>query len=270
MTYYFSLANYYYSFFDRQRKYSLLRTALDELIGANADHNKFVALVAIIAAELGDFGRAQQELGRVDLDLLIVGVPRAHVYRLMGMLNEALKEVESALRLEPVNVSALVEKSLALGGLGRYSDSLITLDYVLSLDSYNTLAMLFKAETLELMGKTSKALKLYRQIGQVIDGPLRALPSLTYSRPIKRARPIRWDSNVWVGRRLSIYTVEGLLSEGGNGYVLKARGRGTGGRHKGPESQVGVSRRVVQGAVQRGEQLNSAFSKSQHSEDIRY
>jgi serine/threonine protein kinase len=43
----------------------------------------------------------------------------------------------------------------------------------------------------------------------------------TPPRPLTGIKLDNWDPNIWVNRFLSIYKIEGVIGEGGNGYVLK-------------------------------------------------
>jgi hypothetical protein len=58
--------------------------------------------------------------------------------------------------------------------------------------------------------------------------PVRNKPNITvqYSprippRPLVGTELDNWDPNIWVNREVSIYKIEGVIGEGGNGYVLK-------------------------------------------------
>ena len=43
----------------------------------------------------------------------------------------------------------------------------------------------------------------------------------TPSRPLMGSSLSNWDPNVWINRTLSVYKIEKVIGEGGNGYVLK-------------------------------------------------
>lgn len=46
-------------------------------------------------------------------------------------------------------------------------------------------------------------------------------PKRTPTRPLVGVKLDKWDPDMWVNRYLSVYKIEGLIGEGGNGYVLK-------------------------------------------------
>lgn len=188
LAYLYSLSRYYYSYFVDSGRSEILREAADDLkvvysCSGVAKH-KFAALTAIIYAELGDLDRAEMLLKESDSSPIVIRLARAHVYRLRGLLGLAEQEVSYVLSHERKNRDAVIEKALVLRDEGRYEDALSLLDKLLygspllnplNLVSYfpqNTLAMLIRAEILEIMGKRDEALSTYRQINSILYSPI--------------------------------------------------------------------------------------------------
>ena len=183
-----SLSRYYYSYFVDSGRLEILRGAADDLkvvypCSGVAKH-KFAALMAIIYAELGDLDRAEMLLKESGSSPIVIRLARAHVYRLRGLLGLAEQEVSYVLSHDRKNRDAVIEKALVLRDEGRYEDALSLLDKLLygspllnplNLVSYfpqNTLAMLVRAEILEIMGKRDEALSTYKQIDSILYSPI--------------------------------------------------------------------------------------------------
>lgn len=233
-----ALAIYYYSFLlasSSSRKKNL-KVALDysERAYTNSKKNKseIASLRSVIIAELGQLGEAEKSLAVVRRGNNFnppVSIALTHIYRLKGLLTEAIYEIDRVLLYEPNNVDALIERALVLRDKGTYDQALVTLDIALQTEPTNVLAMLFKAEVLETIGKTNEAMALYKVIDSIVSSPLikkklsTSQPKSLPSKLLSTSAPINWDPKVWVGKKLSIYEVTDVLGEGGNGYVLKAK-----------------------------------------------
>ena len=185
LTYLYSLSRYYYSYFLDSGRPQVLGEAANDLEAVNPPDKvmaKFAALRALIYAELGDLDRAESVLTVSSSP--VIGIARAHVYRLRGLLSSAEQEVSYVLSRDEKNRDALIEKALVLREEGRYGEALSLLDGLLfgspllnpfrlvSYSPQSTLAMLIRAETLELMGRREEALSMYRQIDSIIYSPV--------------------------------------------------------------------------------------------------
>ncbi|BDC17339.1 serine/threonine-protein kinase [Acidianus sp. HS-5] len=244
--YYLSLARYYYSFFLIDKRELTLRSALGDLRAilpsVQVDKDKFLALMALIYAELDDLGNASNLLTG---NSVVLNIARAHVYRKKWWLTKAELEIDQILQYEPDNVDALLEKSLILRQDRKYAEALAVLDNILNnVEPTNILAVLFKAEVLETVGRIKEAFSLYTRIDRTLYSPLvksklsKLAPSSqtsptvpqsspqvfpqTHSKLLVPARLKAWDPKVWIGKRFSIYEVKEVLGEGGNGYVIRA------------------------------------------------
>ncbi|QXJ32612.1 hypothetical protein J5U21_02263 [Saccharolobus shibatae] len=188
LAYIHSLSRYYYSYFVDAERPKLLSEAAKELDAtypcSGVAKSKFTALRALIYAELGDLYRTERLLKEGGNSSLVLRLAMAHVYRLRGLLGLAEQEVSYVLSQDKKNRDAVIEKALILREEGRYEEALSLLDKLLygsplfnplNLISYfpqNTLAMLFRAETLELMGRNDEALSAYRQIDSTLYSPI--------------------------------------------------------------------------------------------------
>ncbi|BBG26018.1 protein kinase domain-containing protein [Sulfuracidifex tepidarius] len=275
VTYYQSLARYYYSYFVFNKKKVLVPALRDLKYVVNSVTQKctFRTLLALVHAELDEL---------YDAELVIKGgnmttkIAESHVYLKKGDLLRAHKTIDQLLMYEKDNVDALLEKSLILMAKGSYKDSLDLLEEALRLEPSNVLASLFKAEVLEVIKRQKDALSIYKSLDNLLNSPVvksriagitlynppppPVLPfqaqsappwyssspaphvqtsntqktqatqatsnPLVHSKLLTPTPNFTWDPKVWVGRKFSVYKIESVLGEGGNGYVLKARAFG--------------------------------------------
>ena len=188
LSYLYSLSRYYYSYFVDAERSQMLSDAVNDLESVYKDvgtaRNKFLALRSLIYAELGELDTAESVLGGSGNSSLVLRLAMAHIYRLRGLLDKAEQEISYVLNSEKKNKDAVIEKALIVREKGRYDEALSLLNKLLfgsplfnplNLVSYfpqNTLAMLFRAETLELMGRRDDALSTYKQIDSTIYSPV--------------------------------------------------------------------------------------------------
>ncbi|BCU69887.1 serine/threonine-protein kinase [Stygiolobus caldivivus] len=248
VVYYLSLARYYYSFF-LDYKTSTLMAALEGLknIRPMVDMAKVTALKALIHTELWELNEAERLVGTIGHANPLSRLVWAHIFRFRNMFDQALTDIDPIVQAEPYNVDALIEKGLILKGKGLYGDALLTLESAVKVDRYNTLAMLFIAEVLELQKRRKDAIIVYTAIDKVVYSPLvktklsgLIIPQVNLqpqygqlpqrqvqkapSRTLGKLKLTSWDPKIWVGSTFSVYKVTDLLGEGGNGYVLKGVG----------------------------------------------
>ncbi len=250
--YYLSLARYYYSYFLIDRTLTLLSALNDLRIiypSVNIEKDKFATLMALIYSELNQLDEAERIVRGISL---VGNIALAHIHRKRGLLSDAESEIDELLKYEKDNVDALIEKALILKEKGEHTRSLALLDCALKIEPTNVLSLLYKAEILESLGNFNNALLIYKNLDTILYSPLvkskliktqktlstsklikaqtsssSTTASISYykkvfSRPLSSTSLKSWDPKVWVGKKLSIYKIDEILGEGGNGYVLKA------------------------------------------------
>lgn len=86
-------------------------------------------------------------------------VDRAAAHRELGSHDEALRDLDRSLRLEPDNTSALLERSTTYWELARYREALRDLDRLLALEPANASALHGRGATYRELGRHEEALR---------------------------------------------------------------------------------------------------------------
>ena len=249
--YYLALALYYYSYFfdSRTSLLTLARSYINKAISISDNPTNYLPLRIIIISELGYLVEAEALLKKIwkgnmwMLDVYHMNIASAyiHVYRKKGEVASISSDIRSLVSFAVQNVSelsrhppeemilGLVECVFALRDLKDYSSALDILDFILSIEQSNALALLIKAEILEELGRVGEAKSIYYRLDKMLNSPLvksKLSPNIVQtnltSRTLANVRTISWDPKVWVGRKLSVYEVKEVIGEGGYGYVLRA------------------------------------------------
>jgi len=118
---------------------------------------------------LADLGRAEEAVEEhrkwcdAEQDMAWAHVSYSYALDKAGRLDEAWKELEVALRLDPEDMNVLNAAGDLCAKLGRYEDAILYWDRI-SKDSTSISHLFSKAEMLAKIGKKEKAIKQYEEI----------------------------------------------------------------------------------------------------------
>jgi tetratricopeptide (TPR) repeat protein len=123
----------------------------------------YAPLLAVLARAYTDIGRYQQGLtygeAAVNADPMDVDAHRGYAISLIlvGLRDEAIKELEDAINISPNLPSAYFELALQYRGAERFEDAIATYEKVLTLQPRNARAMLRLCETYSRVGQDQQA-----------------------------------------------------------------------------------------------------------------